>query len=77
MVDTLEMDIGALIDGLLYRNYEFLHYKSDAKGRTVRSINLVTSSLEIKVFNTMCYMYSAIYEAYTWPVIWSTCRRMS
>lgn len=62
MVDTLEMDIGALIDGLLYRNYEFLHYKSDAKGRTVRSINLVTSSLEIKAFNTMCYMYSAIYE---------------
>lgn len=62
MVDTLEMDVSALIDGLLYRNYEFLHYKSAAKGKTVRNINLITSSLEIKAFNTMCYMYSAVYE---------------
>ena len=62
LVDTLELDIGAFIDGLLYRNYEFNHYKTEAASRTVRNINLVTSTLQVKDINTMCYMYSAVYE---------------
>ena len=61
-IDTLEMDVPSLIDGLLYRNYEFTHYKTDAKSTTVRNINLITSSTNIKEFNSMCYMYSSIYE---------------
>lgn len=62
MVDTLDMDVASLIDGLLYRNYEFTHYKTKAKSQTIRNINLITSSLKIKDFNTMCYVYTAIYE---------------
>ena len=62
MADTLEMDLGSLIDGLLYRNYEFLPYKKKAKSRTVASINILTHSLRPKEFNSMCYMYTSVYE---------------
>lgn len=61
-LDTLDMDVPSLIDGLLYRNYEFIHYKTHPRSQTVRNINLITSSLNIKEFNTMCYTYSAVYE---------------
>ncbi len=62
LADTLDMDISALIDGLLYRNYEFLPYKTNAKSCAVRNINIITSALKSKSLNTMCYMYSAVYE---------------
>lgn len=61
-IDTLEMDIPSLIDGLLYRNYEFIHYKTSAKASVVRNINFITSSLHIKELNSMCYVYSSMYE---------------
>ena len=62
MADTLDMDLGSLIDGLLYRNYEFNHYKRQAKSRTIGNINILTHSLRPKEFNSMCYMYTSIYE---------------
>lgn len=62
MIDTLEMDVDALIDGLLYRNYEFTHYKNHRSSKTIRNINLITSNVKIKDFNTRCYVYSAVYE---------------
>lgn len=65
LIDTLEMDMHALIDGLLYRNYEFIYYKHDAKPSAVRNINLITSNHNIKEINTTCYVYSAMYEGIT------------
>ncbi|MCH4179337.1 MAG: leucyl aminopeptidase family protein [Megasphaera sp.] len=62
MIDTLEIDLPSLVDGLLYRNYDFTHYKTHTKTKTVRNINLITSSRDIKEYNTLCYVYSAIYE---------------
>lgn len=62
LIDTLEMDTASLIDGLLYRNYEFIHYKTGTASSVVRNINLITSSVNIKEFNSMCYVYSSIYE---------------
>lgn len=62
MADTLDMDLGSLIDGLLYRNYEFNHYKRQAKSRTIGNINILIHSLRPKEFNSMCYMYTSIYE---------------
>lgn len=63
MVDTLELDLHALIDGLMYRNYDFTHYKTVAgESKTVRNINLITSSLNKQEMNRLCYVYSAIYE---------------
>lgn len=63
MVDTLDLDLRALIDGLLYRNYDFTHYKTkDSASKTARNINLITSSLDIKKMNRLCYVYSAMYE---------------
>lgn len=62
MVDTLEMDLPALVDGLLYRNYDFTYYKTHGKTQRVRNINLITFSRDIKEYNTLCYVYTAIYE---------------
>ena len=62
MADTLDMDLGSLIDGLLYRNYEFTRYKRQAKSRTIGNINILTHSLRPKEFNSMCYMYTSVYE---------------
>lgn len=64
MVDTLDvLDLHALIDGLMYRNYDFTHYKTVAgASKTVRSINLITSSVNKQDMNRLCYVYSAIYE---------------
>ncbi|MCH4167582.1 MAG: leucyl aminopeptidase family protein [Megasphaera sp.] len=62
MVDTLEMDLPSLVDGLLYRNYDFTYYKTHSKTKTIRNINLITSSRDIKEYNTLCYVYSAVYE---------------
>ena len=61
-IDTLEMDMVSLIDGLLYRNYAFNRYKREAEEEAIKNINLITSSLKIKDFNTLCYVYSSIYE---------------
>ena len=62
MADTLDMDLGSLIDGLLYRNYEFTRYKRQDKSRTIGNINILTHSLRPKEFNSMCYMYTSVYE---------------
>lgn len=63
MVDTLELDLRALVDGLLYRNYDFTHYKTEQpSSRTVRGINLLTTSLQTQDINRLCYVYSAMYE---------------
>ena len=48
MADTLEMDMASLLDGLLYRNYEFTHYKSDKHSRTVGSINILSRSMRAR-----------------------------
>lgn len=60
--DTLDMEIGTLIDGLLYRNYEFLHYQKQAENHLVTNINVLTHHLRPKEFNSLCYMYTSIYE---------------
>lgn len=62
LVDTLEADIPTLIDGLLFRNYEFNHYKKNTKSHLVPMVNLVTSTEDVKELNMMCYVYTAIYE---------------
>ncbi|MCI5532498.1 MAG: leucyl aminopeptidase family protein [Caecibacter massiliensis] len=62
LIDTLEMDIPSLIDGLLYQNYEFIQYKTQASPNLVKNINLITASLQIKELNTLCYVYSSVYE---------------
>lgn len=63
MVDTLELDLRALVDGLLFRNYDFTHYKTEqSASRTVRGINLLTTSLQTQDINRLCYVYSAMYE---------------
>lgn len=62
LLDTLEMDAPSLIDGLLYRNYEFIRYKTQTEPRLVKNINLITQSLQTKELNSMCYVYSSVYE---------------
>lgn len=62
MADTLDMDMASLLDGLLYRNYEFTHYKSDKHSRTVGSINILSHSMRPQEFNSMCYRYTSMYE---------------
>lgn len=62
LADTLDMETGTLLDGLLYRNYEFLHYKKQAKTQVVSNINVLTNHLRPKEFNSLCYMYTSIYE---------------
>lgn len=62
MVDTLDADIPSFMDGLLFRNYEFNHYKTGQQPRLVSMINMVTSVHDVKKLNTLCYVYSAIYE---------------
>ena len=61
-IDTLDMDVETLIDGLLYGNYEYNQYKTKSKSKVLENINLITSSLKSKDFNTLCYVYSSIYE---------------
>ena len=61
-IDTLDMDVETLIDGLLYGNYEYNQYKTKSKSKVLKNINLITSSLKSKDFNTLCYVYSSIYE---------------
>lgn len=60
--DTLAMDLSTLIDGLMYRNYEFLMYKKDHKSHVIKQINLISSKLQDKEFNRLCYVFSSIYE---------------
>jgi len=61
MLDTLDVDLTSFLDGLLYRNYEFISYKSSQDPRVLKNINFVTHVPE-KEFNTLCYVYSAIYN---------------
>lgn len=61
-IDTLDMDVETLIDGLLYDNYAFNRYKTKVDSKVLKNINLITSSLKSKDFNTLCYVYSSIYE---------------
>lgn len=63
LIDTLDMDITSLVDGLLYRNYEFKRYKSKPDTKIVKNINLITSRLQPKELNSLCYVYTAIYDA--------------
>lgn len=63
LIDTLDMDITSLVDGLLYRNYEFKKYKSKPDTKIVKNINLITSRLQPKELNSLCYVYTAIYDA--------------
>lgn len=61
-IDTLDMEAETLIDGLLYGNYEFNRYKTEDGSKVIKNINLITSGLKSKDFNTLCYIYSSIYE---------------
>lgn len=61
-VDTLTMKLESLLDGLLYQNYEFIHYKKQKKSCTVGSVNLITACLRVKEVNSLCYKYSSMYE---------------
>ncbi len=47
-IDTLDMDVETLIDGLLYGNYEYNQYKTKSKSKVLKNINLITSSLKSK-----------------------------
>lgn len=63
LIDTLEIDIPSLVDGLLFQNYEYRQYKTQGRSHQVKNINLITASLQIKELNTLCYVYSSIYDA--------------
>jgi leucyl aminopeptidase len=60
--DTLQMELVTLIDGLMYRNYEFSMYRKDYQSHVVKVINLVSDKLDDKEFNRLCYVCSSIYE---------------
>lgn len=61
-VDTLSMRIETLIDGLLDRNYEFIQYMKNKERCVVEKINVITSSLQVKEINSLCYKYMSMYE---------------